>query len=116
MTVTYLELHHGHSDKHTLSLIFCSRCNFRRIGIYTEKCWGPLGDESYNYYEEACSNEAWEEINHLVSLCPDPQNPQCDCLAHTKLGEGLYEFLKSFKTEYKETDIDPDLEEDWYIW
>ncbi|MES0490324.1 MAG: hypothetical protein ABUK01_10050 [Leptospirales bacterium] len=117
MANTSLELpYDGYCDERSMNLTGCPHCQFHGVGIYTEQRWGPPGDESWNYYEEPCSREAWDELKRLIALCPNPSTYKCDCLAHKKLATvksgrwcGLDEFLKEFekKTGKKDVPVQP---------
>lgn len=74
------------SGEIALQVLGCSACQFRGLAVYEESRDSVLESESWSHIGYWVSPDAVNATLSAIQSCPDPQNPRCECPAHTSLG------------------------------
>ncbi len=74
------------SDEITLQVVRCQACSFCGLAVYEESRRGRLDAEDFLHTGYRVSEAMVDRIGKLISQCPEPGNPRCQCPVHIELG------------------------------
>jgi hypothetical protein len=75
------------SDEISLQVVACSVCKWRGLAVYSEGRGTRHGFDSWKHIGYWVSPDAVESVLAAIARCPDPHNRQCECAAHSALGQ-----------------------------
>lgn len=73
------------SDEITVQTLKCKNCSFDGLGVYEESRRGALNSESFDHRGYYVKTSIIDYITKMIGLCPEPNNPRCNCPAHLAL-------------------------------
>jgi len=73
-------------DEISLQVIGCSDCDFRGMAVYEELVSGSE-QESWHHIGYWVSQDAVLSVLEAIRTCPNPSDRNCECQAHSSLGE-----------------------------
>ncbi|MEW6208229.1 MAG: hypothetical protein AB1631_07670 [Acidobacteriota bacterium] len=90
------------SDEIALQVVECAACGFCGIAVYEESRRGSLDSECTDHYGYRMDEADLELLTALISRCPRPRDPSCECRTHLTLNRrnqsGRWNALDDFKT------------------
>lgn len=74
------------SDEIRFQLFRCSSCGRRSAGACEESRRGSMDSDCFDHYAYPIEPADWERAFEWIKLCPQPEDEDCGCCAHQRLG------------------------------